>query len=128
MPQEFVIECRYQYREREGIVWTDWFVYDSTHIPEADAKEALKSLKKLTETTDRITKLKHEYRLKDADEFEQEHIEFLKRVEEAKADFKTIKKMKKPWLAKSRKERKQLAEMSNDEKVNHLAQKRAQIQ
>lgn len=126
MGKSFVIECRYQFRAHEGVVWTDWFVSDSHHIPEDKIKAALKAAKESSANTDKVTKLKHEYREKDADEYEREYIEYLKHVEECKKDFATIKRIKKPWLAKARKERKKLQEMSNDEKVIHLASKRTQ--
>ena len=124
MPKEFVIECRYEFRSREGIKWTEWFVCDIRHIAEADIKDAMKALKESSKNTDKVTKLKHEYRELDADEYERRYQNFLKDVEEKKKDFATIKKMKKTWQASSRKERKKLAEMTNDEKVEYLARKR----
>ena len=124
MPKEFVVECRYQHRSREGVVWGKWFVCDNKHFPEADIKNVLKQYKESSANTDKVTKLKHEYRELDADVYEQQYLEFLKRVEEAKKDFATIKKMKKPWQAAARKERKKLAEMANNEKVEYLARKR----
>ena len=122
--KEFVIECRYQFRYRDGVKWTNWFVSDTKHIPEDQLKNAIKLLKEASANTDKVTKLKHEYREKDAEEYEKEYEEFLKRVNEAKEDFAKIKKMKKPWAVKARKERKVLAEMPNNEKVEYLAKKR----
>ena len=124
MSKEFVIECRYEFRSREGVKWTEWFVCDTQHIPENELKDALKALKESSKNTDKVTKLKHEYRELDADEYERRYQNFLKDVEEKKKDFATIKKMKKPWQSKAAKERKKLREMSNDEKVEYLARKR----
>ena len=124
MQKEFVIECRYQFRSRNGVEWTNWFVSDAKRIPESEIKDALKLSKDFSSNTDKVTKLKHEYRALDADEYEMRQAKFLEHVEECKKDFATIKKMKKPWLAKARKERKKLADMSNDEKVQYLAKKR----
>ena len=120
----FVIQCRYEYRKRGGVEWTDWFVIDSTHRSLEETKAELKNLKELTKATDRITKLKHEYREYDAETYENEYNEYLKHVEEAKNDFATIKRMKKPWAAKALKERKALQEMDNADKVMYLAKKR----
>lgn len=125
--KQYVIRCRYQHRAHEGVVWTDWFVWESNYIPEDRIKEALKAARDDSAQTDKITKLKHEYEAYPAEQYEIDCIETQKRVEAAKADFATIKRMKKPWLAKARKERKKLLEMSNDEKVQHLANKRQQM-
>lgn len=122
---EYVVKSRYQYRSRDGIVWSDWFVCDNKHVDEKDIKDVLKQYKESSVHTDKITKLKHEFDIMDADIYEQEYKEFLDSVEAAKKDFATIKKIKKPWQAAARKERKKLAEMSNDEKLQYLARKRS---
>ena len=85
--KSFVIECRYEYRSRNGIVWTDWFVCDSTHVPEDRIKETIKELKESSKNTDKVTKLRHEYRELDANEYERRYEEFLKEVEAKKKDF-----------------------------------------
>ena len=99
---EFVVECRYQYRAFGGVEWTDWYIVSSKHIPEEEIKAVLKEYSTFTKSTDRITKLKHEYRAKDAAEYEREYQQFLERVEYKKKDFATIKRIKKPWKRKKK--------------------------
>ena len=114
------IETRYEYISKDGKVWSDWYVM--IH-PTEDAEERLKAVKAMSVSTDKITKLKHEYRLKDEETYNEEFIKKKKKVEEHKKDFASIVPMKKPWLKEARKERKKLKEMSNAEKVLYRARK-----
>lgn len=121
----YVIRCRYQYISSCGIVWTDWYVWDCNYNTEDEANEKLKEARQNTIITDKKTKLKHEYEKYPVEKYEADVKKFKEDLEAAKADFATIKKMKKPWAAAARKERKRLLEMSNEDKVQYLATKRA---
>ena len=101
--QEFVIQCRYEYRSFNGVCWTEWFVVDSNHYTENSVKDAIKNYAATTKQTDRITKLKHEYRQYDAGTYEKEYIKLLSDVEVAKEEFAKIPRMKKPWKRKKKK-------------------------
>lgn len=54
-----IIECRYEYiSSSEGKKWTKWF-----KLPFVVANVTIKDLENSSKETDRITKLKHEYRI-----------------------------------------------------------------
>ena len=101
--QEFVVQCRYEYRTFGGKCWTEWFVVDSNHYPESSIKGVIKEYINNTKQTDKVTKLKHEYRFYDADAYEKEYKKFLADVEVAKEEFAKIPRMKKPWKRKKKK-------------------------
>lgn len=66
----YYIECRYNYRDKNGeLAWTNWFLdpigeYISEVEDEEKFKEALKRYKESTTNIDKLTKRKHEYRIK----------------------------------------------------------------
>lgn len=61
----YIIESRYEYWSMyEGKIWTKWFkVHGSYYDNEDDAKEELKQIEKKSKEIDKVTKLKHEFRL-----------------------------------------------------------------
>lgn len=103
MAKEFIIQCRYEYRSRNGVVWTDWFASDTNRYPDNSIKSVLKKAKQDTENTDKKTKLHHEYRAYDADVYDEEYKQLLINVEKAKEEFAKIPRMKKPWKRKKKK-------------------------
>ena len=59
----FRVECRYEYRARDGKQWTTWFAIGGCRETEEDAKELIDFNKTQYGDIDRRTKLKHEYRI-----------------------------------------------------------------
>ena len=73
MEDKFIIEIRYEYNSNNGKVFTNWFPMNtSTQYSEKEGKEFIKEYKKEFEYIDRKTKLKHEYRLKSYNEYQDE--------------------------------------------------------
>ena len=88
---KYIITCRYEYRAKEGKKFTNWHVYDIEPLDEKDAKEQLAELKTSVKDVDKKTKLKHEYCLKDYDEWINEE-------KENKKELKQILKKQKEYL------------------------------
>lgn len=70
MEPGWYLRCRYQHWGKTGIEWTDWFLQSSgvgmicktrDKDGEQKIKELIKEMKQSTASTDKITKLKHEY-------------------------------------------------------------------
>ena len=102
MNKQYIIEARCQYRNKDGIDWSDWYVFDITPINEEDVKAKLKSLKEKVSVIDKKTKLKHEYREKDINQYKKEFDELVKAADKAEVEFAKIPRMKKPWLRKKK--------------------------
>ena len=113
MKKKYIILARYEVWTSHGKDWTKWFAYNTTPMSENEANEVIKTTKKDFGFIDQKTKLKHEYMLKEYDEYVQEQkemaehlIEVNKRQQEyLKSDeYKELQK-KKRQAAKERKER-----------------------
>lgn len=103
MEKEYIIQCRYEWKSNNGVVWTDWFAYDTTAYSEDEIETALKTERDKSKVVDKATKLKHEFRKYDAETYENDYKELLIDVEKAKEDFAKIPRMKKPWKRKRKK-------------------------
>ena len=103
MGKEYIIQCRYEWKSNNGVVWTDWFAYDTTAYSEDAIETALKTERNKSKVVDKATKLKHEFRKYDAETYENDYKELLIDVEKAKEDFAKIPRMKKPWKRKRKK-------------------------
>ena len=103
MGKEYIIQCRYEWKSNNGVVWTDWFAYDTTTYSEDEIETALKTERDKSKVVDKATKLKHELRKYDAETYENDYKELLIDVEKAKEDFAKIPRMKKPWKRKRKK-------------------------
>ena len=123
MEKRYVILTRYEYWSTMDKVWTKWFIYHSNPMTKDIANELIKQIKKDFAYIDQKTKLKHEYMLKDYDEYQEEQVALLKQVKEnndkqaeyyKSAEYKELQK-KKRQAAKERKERQKqyLEEHSN---------------
>ena len=123
MEKNLIAQCRYEYLSAEGKVWTEWFPFQVDPFSEEEAKDVLKNIRSMTQDIDRKTKLKHEYKELLISDYEAYINKKKADAAAAKADFKTIEKMKKPWAKESRKTIKKLREMSNAEKVQWKANK-----
>ena len=71
MGKEYIIQCRYEWKSNNGVVWTDWFAYDTTTYSEDAIETALKTernncgyLRKYVENFD-LPQKKLIYRFKD---------------------------------------------------------------
>lgn len=113
MENKYIILSRYEVWTSHGKDWTKWFAYNTTSMSEKEANEVIKNTKKDFDFIDQKTKLKHEYMLKDNEEYLNEQKEMIKHVEEVnkkqaeyyKSDeYKELQK-KKRQSAKERKER-----------------------
>ena len=113
MENKYIILSRYEVWTSHGKDWTKWFVYNTTPMSEKEANEVIKNTKKDFDFIDQKTKLKHEYMLKDNEEYLNEQKEMVKHLEEVnkkqaeyyKSDeYKELQK-KKRQAAKERKER-----------------------
>ena len=111
--ENYIILSRYEVWTSYGKDWTKWFAYNTTPMSEKEANEVIKTTKKDFGFIDQKTKLKHEYMLKDHEEYLNEQKEMIKHVEEVnkkqaeyyKSDeYKELQK-KKRQSAKERKER-----------------------
>lgn len=113
MENKYIILSRYEVWTSRGKDWTKWFAYNTTPMSEKEANEVIKNTKKDFDFIDQKTKLKHEYMLKDNEEYLNEQKEMIKHIEEVnkkqaeyyKSDeYKELQK-KKRQSAKERKER-----------------------
>ena len=113
MENKYIILSRYEVWTSHGKDWTKWFAYNTIPMSEKEANEVIKTTKKDFDFIDQKTKLKHEYMLKDNEEYLNEQKEMVKHLEEVnkkqaeyyKSDeYKELQK-KKRQAAKERKER-----------------------
>ncbi len=113
MEKKHLILTRYEYWSTTGKAWTKWFIYRSNPMTEYKANEAIEQIKNDFGYIDQKMKLKHEYMLKDYDEYQEEQATLLKQLEESRtkqaeyyksAEYKELQK-KKRQSAKERKER-----------------------
>lgn len=113
MENKYIILSRYEVWTSHGKDWTKWFAYNTIPMSEKEANEVIKTTKKDFDFIDQKTKLKHEYMLKDNEEYLNEQKEMIKHLEEVnkkqaeyyKSDeYKELQK-KKRQAAKERKER-----------------------
>ena len=125
--KKYIAECRYEWLSSEGKIWSEWFPMASVEFDDVDMKQTLKDLAKSTADIDRKTKMKHEYRAMLSADYEKYLSDIKKKAVEAVEDFKTIKKMKRPWANKSRKMIRELRAMSNAEKVEWKAKRNKEV-
>lgn len=67
--ENFIIESRYEYWTNQGKEFSNWFVLDSGKYSEKDGNEKIQNIKKTFADIDKKTKLKHEYRLSNYNEY-----------------------------------------------------------
>lgn len=72
MEEKFVIICRYEHWTNSGKKFTNWFVYKRDPLTKKEAEEAIKQCKKNCSDIDSRTKLKHEFDIKDYNEYQKE--------------------------------------------------------
>lgn len=61
MINRYIVYSRYEYHGPNGKAVTNWFAVGSFYKTEDEAIEYIKRLKELSDSTDKITKLKHFY-------------------------------------------------------------------
>lgn len=59
---QYKIYSRYQYYKYKEIVWCDWFILDEFDTKDI-AENELAEFKKMSEQTDKSTKLKHQFKI-----------------------------------------------------------------
>ena len=103
MENKYIILSRYEVWTSHGKDWTKWFAYNTTPMSEKEANEVIKNTKKDFDFIDQKTKLKHEYMLKDNEEYLNEQKEMIKHLEEVNkkqaeyyksAEYKELQKKK----------------------------------
>ena len=113
MENKFVVLSRYETWTLSGKQFTKWFAINTNPLDEEKANEYIQNQKVNFEFIDKKTKLKHEYKLQDYNEYCKEQEELRKYVqdlnEKTKAyyksdEFKQLQK-KKRQAAKERKDR-----------------------
>lgn len=82
---KYIVETRYEYLSSAGKTFTKWFVLSSDERTEAEAKEFIKQISKDYAHVDKITKCKHEYRIRTVEELQQEMKELQYRINEGLA-------------------------------------------
>lgn len=101
--KQYIIECRYECWTPRGKEFTKWFNKGCNPMTEQEAKDKIKEFKTNFEYVDKKTKLKHEYQLKDYQEYlkekekEQEEIEKYKKHQEEyykSLEYKELQKKK----------------------------------
>lgn len=84
--EKFIIESRYEMWSNSGKTWSNWFIIDSEGNSKDKGDEKIKNLKKTFSDIDKKTKLKHEYRLGDYNEYLKSQKELNKTVEKLHKD------------------------------------------
>ena len=111
--EKFVVLSRYEAWTSSGKQFTKWFVINTNPLDEETATEYIKNQKINFDFIDKKTKLKHEYKLQDYNEYLKEQEELINRVKElnekSKAyyksdEYKQLQKQKRQ-AAKERKAR-----------------------
>ena len=82
---KYIVETRYEYLSSEGKIFTRWFVLSSDERTEAEAKEYIKQVSKDYAHVDKLTKCKHEYRIRTVEEVQQEMKELQHFIDEGRA-------------------------------------------
>ena len=82
---KYIVETRYEYVSSAGRTFTKWFVLSSDERTEADAKKYIKQISKDYANIDKITKCRHEYRIRNIEEVQQEMEELQHYIDDARA-------------------------------------------
>ena len=82
--KQYIIECRYECWTPQGKQFTKWFNKVINPMTEQEAKDKIKEFKTNFEYVDKKTKLKHEYHLKDYQEYLLEREQEQKEIKEHK--------------------------------------------
>lgn len=59
----YKIKQRYQRWSRDGITWSEWYIWDQNVYDEAAGKEKIKENYAATKKMDQVSGLKHEFEL-----------------------------------------------------------------
>jgi len=111
MENKFIVMARYEAWTSEGKQFIKWFVQNAKPMSEEEAKDYIKNVKSNFDFIDKKTKLKHEYKLYDYNEYlkEQEELQnYIKELNERtkayyKSDEYKLLQRKKRQAAKERK-------------------------
>ena len=82
---KYIIETRYEHWTSTGKVFTQWFALSYDEYTEAEAKEYIERVSKDYAHIDKITKCKHEYRIRNVEEVKQEMEEIQRSIAESRA-------------------------------------------
>lgn len=69
MDKKVIIECRYEMWSYKSKHFCDWYIWESTPMTEEEANDLIKRVQKEFADIEKKSKSKHEYRLKDYDEY-----------------------------------------------------------
>lgn len=82
---KYIVETRYEYLSSQGKIFTTWFVLSSDERTEAEAEEYINQVSKDYAHIDKLTKCKHEYRIKTVEEVQQEMKELQHLIDKGRA-------------------------------------------
>ena len=82
---KYIVETRYEYLSSQGKIFTTWFVLSSDERTEAEAKEYINQVSKDYAHVDKLTKCKHEYRIRTVEDVQQEMKELQHLIDEGRA-------------------------------------------
>lgn len=82
---KYIVETRYEYVSSTGRTFTKWFVLSSDERTEADANKYIEQVSKDYAHIDKLTKCKHEYRIRNVEEVKQEMEELQRSIAESRA-------------------------------------------
>lgn len=121
MEKKYIILARYEIWTSHGKDWTKWFAYNTTPMSENEANEVIKTVKKDFGFIDEKIKLKHDYMIKNYEEYINEQNEIKQRIEEAnKRQAEYYKSAEyKEFLKKKRQSAKELKEKQKKYIMEH---------
>ena len=82
---KYIVETRYEYVSSTGRTFTKWFVLSSDERTEADANKYIEQISNDYDNIDKITKCRHEYRIRNVEEVKQEMEELQRSIAESRA-------------------------------------------
>ena len=82
---KYIVETRYEYVSSTGRTFTKWFVLSSDERTEADANKYIEQISNDYDNIDKITKCRHEYRIRNVKEVQQEMEELQHYIDNARA-------------------------------------------
>ena len=82
---KYIVETRYEYVSSTGRTFTKWFVLSFDERTEADANKYIEQISNDYDNIDKITKCRHEYRIRNVKEVQQEMEELQHYIDDARA-------------------------------------------
>lgn len=115
----FIIESRYEAMKANGKEFTKWFTYKGKPMTKEEAEDIIREAEDLNKKMK--IKMKHEYRLRDSNEYKKEYEKTMSVIMEAKKRQDAYYKSEeyKELQRKKRKSAKELKEKQKKYKIEH---------